>query len=162
MNNIEEKLWDYIDGNCSADEQKTISSLIASDETYRLKYKELLTLNNQLSAMELDEPPMAFTYNVIEAIRTEQAQQPLKAAVNKRIIRGIGLFFLITIPALLVFVIANINWSPISSSAIDIKLPQFKNYLTRPIIEGFLFFDVVLGLFLFDNYLRKKNLVKEL
>jgi anti-sigma factor RsiW len=163
-NNIEEKLWEYIDGNCTADEQKAISSLIASDETYRLKYQELVNFNNQLSAMELDEPPMAFTYNVIEAIRTEQAQQPLKAAVNKRIIRGIGLFFVITIAALLVFVLANINWSSIGASSVDVnvKLPKIINYLTRPVIQGFLFFDLILGLFLFDHYLRKKNIVKEL
>ncbi|HEY4324525.1 MAG TPA: hypothetical protein VGN20_11080 [Mucilaginibacter sp.] len=162
MNNLEEKLWDYIDGNCAADEQKAISSLIASDETFRLKYEELLIVNNQLSAMELDEPPMAFTYNVIEAIRTEQAQQPLKAAVNKRIIRGIGLFFAITIAALLVFVLVNINWASVNISSVNLKLPKISNYLTPPVIQGFLFFDVVLGLFLFDNYLRKKRLVREL
>jgi hypothetical protein len=162
MSNIEEKIWDYIDGNCTADEQKAISRLIASDEAYRFKYEELLTLNKQLSAMELDEPPMAFTYNVIEAIRTEQAQQPLKATVNKRIIRGIGLFFVLTITALLAFIIANVNWPSVSASAADIKLPAINNYLTKPVIEGFLFFDVVLGLFLFDHYLRRKNLAKEM
>ena len=30
MNNIEEKLWSYIDGNCTPDEQKAISALIAA------------------------------------------------------------------------------------------------------------------------------------
>src|ERR1700733_12773064 len=104
MNNIDEKLWEYIDGKCTADEQKTISSLIAGDESFRLKNEELLALNNYFSAMELDEPPMAFTYNVIEAIRTEQAQQPLKAAINKRIIRGISIFFIATLAILLILI----------------------------------------------------------
>ena len=162
MNSIEEKLWAYIDGNCTGDEQKAISALIAGDEVYRLKYEELLALNNEFSSMELDEPPMAFTYNVIEAIRTEQARQPLKAAVNKRIILGITLFFMVTIAALIVAVSANINWSAIGGSAIDIKLPKVKNYLTAPVVEGFLFFDVILGLFLFDHYLRRKNHLKQM
>jgi len=164
MNSMEEKIWAYIDGNCTADEQRTISALIASDEVYKLKYEELLALNNEFSAMELDEPPMAFTYNVIEAIRTEQAAQPLKAAVNKRIIRGIGLFFVVTIAVMLVLVLLNINWSALGASSIDvnIKLPKIKNYLTAPVIEGFLFFDVILGLFLFDHYLRRKKLQKEI
>ncbi|MDB4905200.1 MAG: hypothetical protein JWQ63_4481 [Mucilaginibacter sp.] len=160
MNNIEEKLWDYIDGNCTVDEQNTIKSLIAGNEAFRLKYEELLMLNKQFSAMELDEPPMAFTYNVIEAIRTERAQQPLKAAINKRIIWGIALFFILTLTVLLVYTIVNISWSSINVSAVNLKLPQVKNYLTKPLIQGFLFFDVVLALFLLDNYLRKKSLSK--
>ncbi|SRR5258708_27240052 len=162
MNNIEEKLWNYIDGNCTADEQNAIKSLIAGDEAFRLKYEELLMLNKQFSAMELDEPPMAFTYNVIEAIRTEQAQQPLKAAINKRIIWGIALFFILTLTVLLVYTIMNISWSSIHVSAVNLKLPEIKNYLTRPVILGFLFFDVVLALFLLDNYLRKKTLSKHI
>jgi len=103
MNNIEEILWNYIDGNCTADEQKAISDLIAGDEAYRIKYNELLNLNKAFAGMELDEPPMAFTYNVMETIRTEYAQKPLKAAINKRIIRGISIFFVLTIVCLSVF-----------------------------------------------------------
>ena len=162
MNDIEEKLWDYIDGSCTADEQNAIKLLIAGDEAFRLKYEELLMLNRQFSAMELDEPPMAFTYNVIEAIRTEQAQQPLKAAINKRIIWGIALFFILTLTVLLVYTIMNISWSPRNVSTVNFKLPEIKNYLTRPVILGFLFFDVVLALFLLDNYLRKKTLSKQI
>jgi anti-sigma factor RsiW len=162
MNDLEEKLWDYIDGNCTADEQNAIKSLIAGDEEFRLKYEELLMLNRRFSAMELDEPPMAFTYNVIEAIRTERAQQPLKAAINKRIIWGIALFFILTLTVLLVYTIMNISWSSINVSTVNFKLPPVKNYLTRPVIQGFLFFDVVLALFLLDNYLRKKTLSKQI
>ena len=78
-----------------AEEQKAIDMLIAQDEVYRRKYEELLALNQEFSKMELDEPPMAFTYNVMEAIRAEHAQQPLKAGINKRIIKGISGFFII-------------------------------------------------------------------
>ena len=165
MNNIEEILWNYIDGNCTADEQKAISDLIAGDEVYRIKYNELLSLNKAFAGMELDEPSMAFTYNVMETIRTEYAQKPLKAAINKRIIRGISIFFVLTIACLLVFTLANINLSgvsvPVNLSA-GIKMPDIGKYITKPIIQGFLFFDLVLALYLFDTYLRRKNLSKQL
>ena len=160
MNNIEEKLWNYIDGNCSVEEEKAISSLIAADEACRLKYQELLNLNKEISGIGLDEPPMAFTYNVMEAIRTEQARQPLKAAVNNRIIRSIAAFFVLTLLGLLVYTFANVSWTSVhvpSEIPSNLKLPDTSNLFSRPVIEGFFFFDMVLGLFLFDSYLRRKK-----
>src|ERR1700712_5129123 len=97
MNNLEERLWNYIDGTCSAEEQRAIDILIAQDESVRSKYEELLALNSEFSKMEVDEPSMAFTYNVMEGIRAEIAQKPLKAGINKRIIRGISIFFVVSI-----------------------------------------------------------------
>jgi hypothetical protein len=164
MNKIEEKLWNYIDGNCTPDEQKAIISLIAADEAYRLKYQELLTLNKEFSAIELEEPPMAFTYNIMEAIRAEQAQKPLKAAVNKRIIRGIGIFFVFTLIALLIFTLSTVQWSALATSSggsSAIKLPDLSHYITKPVLMGFFFFDVVSALFLFDTWLRKKKFSKQ-
>ena len=111
MNSMEEKLWNYIDGSCTADEQKAITRLIEQDEVYRVKYEELLQLNKEFALLELDEPPMAFTYNVMEHIRAEHAQKPLKAAIDKRIIGGIAAFFILTIAALIFFAISSVNWS---------------------------------------------------
>jgi len=164
MNNIEEKLWNYIDGNCSEPEQKEIAGLIERDEAFRMKYEELLSLNAEFSAIELDEPPMAFTYNVMEEIRAEHAQQPLKAAFNTRIIVGITSFFAITIVVLLGYILLSINWSAGSAGAenipVSFKLPDLSKYITAPVVEGCLFFYVVLALFLFDTYLRRKNIAK--
>jgi len=164
MNNIEEKLWDYVDGNCTADEQNAISTRIANDEAFRLKYEEILALNMEFSAMELEEPAMAFTYNVMEAIRTEEASKPLKSVINKRIILIITLFFLVTIVSLLVYTLWGINWFSAANSLGNypaIKLPGPGNYITKPIKEGFLFLDLVLVLFLIDNYLNKRRYLKQ-
>jgi hypothetical protein len=163
MNSIEEKLWNYIDGNCPIDEQAAIGRLIEQDEAYRTKYNELLQLHREFAAIELEEPPMAFTYNVMENIRAQHAQQPLKAAIDKRIILGISAFFIITIVALLIFSLSTVNWG----AGTEIKMPQqlstshIKSYFTGPVIKGFLFFDVVMGLFLLDNYLRRKNIGRQ-
>jgi hypothetical protein len=167
MNAIEEKLWNYIDGTCTPAEQDAITRLIEQDEVYAQKYQELLILNQEFATVELDEPPMAFTYNVMEAIRTENAMQPLKAAIDKRIILGISIFFVVTILILLVFSFAHINISGIHVSASDIKmpasvkLPNANSLFNGPFLKWFLIFDVVLALFLTDAYLRRKRIAKQ-
>jgi hypothetical protein len=162
MNSIEEKLWNYIDGNCTPDEFKTISAQIVSDEVYNHKYQELVRLNSEFSAMDLEEPSMAFTYNVIEVIRTEEAKKPLKAAVNKRIIMGIAVFFTLTIFALLAYTFANVDWAAqrVPTVTTAYELPEIKSLITKPLIQGFFFFDTILVLFLLDAYLRRKIVEK--
>lgn len=161
MNNIEEQLWNYLDGSCSPQEHEAISHLIATDKIYQQKYEEILAFNNELENIELDAPSMAFTYNVMETIRTEEASKPLKAAIDTRIIKGIAAFFIVSIVVLLGIALANINWLAMSSGTVQIPvsvhLPAVKNYFSGPALKGFLFFDVVLALFLFDGYLRKRQ-----
>ena len=159
MNSIEEILWNYIDGNCSAEEQRIVTTLIAEDESYRLKYQELVALSNNLLEMELDEPSMAFTYNVMEGIRAEHALVPLKTRVNKRIIMGIALFFSITLLTLLIFVLVNIKLPAHilpANSSFNFKIPDINSGFKKMAVQGFVFFDVVLGLYLLDGFLRRK------
>ena len=164
MNSIEEKLWNYIDGTCPPAEQEAIATLIEQDEVYRKKYNELLQLNMEFAAMEVEEPSMAFTYNVMETIRTEHAKQPLKATIDKRIILGISAFFVLTLAALLIYALSMVNWSagsgfkmPDQLNLTQLKVTHISSYFTGPVVKGFLFFDVVMGLFLLDNYLRRKS-----
>lgn len=162
MNSMEEKLWNYIDGSCTPDEQAAIARLIEQDEVYRRKYEELLSFDAQLTATELDEPPMAFTYNVMEQIRAEAALKPLKATIDNRIIKGIAAFFIVTITALMIYTLTLINWS---AGGMDWKMPQFSlpqlsGILNGTVIKAFLFFDAVLVLYLFDYWLRRKRTAK--
>ncbi len=165
MNNIEEQLWAYIDGTCTGQQQQAIRLLIADDSTWREKYEELLALNSEIETLELDEPSMAFTYNVMEGIRAEHAKQPLKAAINTTVIKVIGGFFVFTILALVVFMFASINWSAgvsVHSTPDPIaKLPDFSQLLNGPVVKGFMFLNVVLILFLFDGYLRRRSTSKQ-
>jgi hypothetical protein len=165
MNTIEEKLWNYIDGTCTPAEQEAIALLIDQEEAYKHQYQALLLLNQEFAAMELDEPPMAFTYKVMESIRTENAMQPLKATIDKRIIIGISVFFSLTILAVLVFMLANVN---LSFSAIDvkvslpaaIKLPKTSSIFNGEVFKWFLVFDVIAALVFTDSYLRRKKTTK--
>jgi len=160
MKSVEEQLWDYIDGTCTADEQQATRLLIDTDTVYANKYQELLQLNQEFSAVEPDEPSMAFTYNVMGAIRAEQAQKPLKTHINPYIIAGIAAFFIIMILAGVATIFSGAN-SPVSSTpANTLTLPEFKNYFSRPVLNTFLFFDTLLGLFLLDTFLRRKSALK--
>ena len=160
MNEIDEKLWNYIDGSCSAEENRAISLLIETDLAYQAKYTELLKLNAEFTSMELEEPSMAFTYHVMESIRAEIAQKPLKASVNKWIIWAIGGFFVLSIVAMLGVLLGGIHWSAIdagnSTPSFATKIPDVKSYFSTPVINIFIFFDVILGLYLLDGFFRKK------
>jgi hypothetical protein len=164
MNNIEAKLWDYIDGNCTPAEQETITLLIEHDEVYRKTYNELLQFNSGLAGLEMDEPSMAFTYNVMETIRTENASQPLKARVNKRIVMAIAGFFVITLAALLIYAFGTVNWSTGETIKVpgqfNVHVTQVNTFFTGRAMKAFLFFDLVTGLFLLDHYLRRKIVAK--
>ena len=166
MNSIDETLWNYIDGNCTTDEYNAISSLIETDENYSQKYIELLAFNKEVAAMELDEPPMAFTYKVLETIRTQNASAPLKATINKRVIIGIAVFFAVAMLVLITIIfygmgqsVNNLSFTN-AANAPALVTPRFKNLFNGPVLKGFLFFDVVLGLFLIDGYLRKRTFFK--
>jgi hypothetical protein len=160
MKSIEEKLWGYIDGTCTLDEQKAISLLIETDKAYQNKYHELLKLNSEFNSMELDEPSMPFTYNVMEAIRTEQAQKPLKATLNSYIIKGIAAFFVLMIAGLFIVLFATIDLSAGTETANSLNLPDVDSLLNSRVLNVFLFFDTVIGLLFLDTYLRKRSFLK--
>jgi hypothetical protein len=160
MKSIEEKLWDYIDGTCTADEQKAISLLIETDKLYQDKYNELLQLNSEFTTMELDAPSMPFAYNVIEAIRAEQAQKPLKATINTYITKGIAGFFVLLIIGLLIAFLTTMDWSAGTETANSLKLPNLDSLLNSRVLTIFLFFDTVIGLLFLDTYMRKRRFLK--
>lgn len=166
MNTIEEKLWNYIDGTCTLAEQDAIAWLIEEDDLYKQKYTELLALNQEFADMELDEPSMAFSYNVMEAIRAEQLA-PLKSTINKKIILGIAAFFVLSILALLAIVLSSIQISGNLFSGLDVKLPAnlklpaANDIFNSTVVKSFFVFDVILALFLTDSYLRRKKAAKE-
>jgi len=160
MNSIEEQLWAYIDGTCTPDEHARLTQLISHNEEYKHQYEELLQLNSEFAAIDLDEPPMAFTYNVMEQIRTQEASVPLKAAINPKIIWGVVGFFVLTILIILAYTLTGMKWEATTTTfktPVKITMPEVSSYFTGPWMKGFLFFDLVAGLFLLDGYLRKRG-----
>ena len=156
MNTIEQQLWDYIDGNLNETQRKSIEEKIETDISVKLQYEELLNLNAAFSEMELDEPSMSFTRNVMDSVALEPAPVSLKTKVDNRIIYSIGGFFVISLMALLGYVFYNSTFT----------MPDFSRYMSvsfeidkviTPIsLYIFLGIDLILGLIYIDYFLRKK------
>ncbi|GAB3924869.1 anti-sigma factor family protein [Mucilaginibacter myungsuensis] len=164
MNDTEEKLWNYIDGTCTPADRAQIEERLITDVAFKQQYEELVLINAEFTTLELDEPPMAFSYNVMEQIRKQEALAPLKAKVDKRIVYAVAGFFLLAISALLLLTLSNLGWSDNASPSVQtgiklpvkLTIPDMGNLFNGVWMRYFLFFDMVLLLFLADAYLRRK------
>lgn len=154
MNTIEEQLWNYIDGNCTAEESNAIAARIATDEQVAQLYAELMEVNATLQTIELDEPSMSFTRNVMEQVKVELKPVALKTKVDQRIVYAIGAFFVAALVFIFGYAIANSNVSfEFTMPKVDLA---FAHKLVSPTtLKIFLFVDVILALIYIDSYVRK-------
>ncbi|RLJ73475.1 anti-sigma factor family protein [Pedobacter alluvionis] len=156
MNTIEQQLWDYIDGNLDESLKKAIEEKIALNADVKSQYEDLLKLNLVFDGLDLDEPSMSFTRNVMESVAMVPAPVAMKTKVDKKIIYGIGGFFVISLLALLGYVFYNVN---LEMPKFDLKVNldfNLEKYITPAAIYAFLFADLVIGLIFLDQFLRKK------
>lgn len=163
MNNLEQRIWDYLDRTCSEQERKEIESLIESDSDCRAIYMELKSVDHDFSKLEMDEPSMGFTRNVMERVKLEPFPGTFKSLIDKRIIYGIAGFFLVTIAVLLGVLLSQLDWSqPMTQVVPQYKIPEINlsGYLNSAIIDSFLFVDTILALYLLDSFLRKQMHLK--
>lgn len=154
MNNMEEKLWDYIDGTCSEDERLAVATLIEKDETWRKAFNDLVELNTEVTAVTLDEPPMAFSYKVMEGIRKQEAARPLKTTLNTYVIKGIAGFFVLAIIIPIVFLFTGTQTTGNGTAVINIT---HLSTISSEAVKIFAYFDIMLLLFLADVLLRRKR-----
>ena len=158
MNNMEEKLWNYIDGTCSAEERDAVALLIERDEIWRNNYQEMLKFNNEITEITPDEPSMAFSYNVMEGIRAHEASKPLKTIINKYIISGIAAFFVISIIIIALFGLTGATQNIANGNTdTNIHLPNLSVLTNSTVMNVFLYVDVMLLLFFADTWLRKSR-----
>jgi anti-sigma factor RsiW len=108
---MEERLWDYIDGLSSPVERSAIEALIAANAEWRKKYQELLEVHQVMSSSDLEAPSMRFTKNVMEEIARHHVAPATKYYINKNIIRSIAAFFILMIVGFLVYSLGQFNWS---------------------------------------------------
>ena len=160
---MEERLWDYIDGISSPDEKSAIAALIAANLEWQRKYKELLEVHQLMGSTELDAPSMRFTRNVMDEIARLQVAPATKNYINKNIIRSIGIFFLTMISGFLVYILGQFKWSGHSSSTlvpeynINVDKLNVGKILNSAYANVFVLVTVVLGLMLLDMYLQRKR-----
>jgi hypothetical protein len=163
--NIEERLWEYIDGACSAEDRLFIEQLIATNQEWKTKYQDLLNLQDLMTHhLELDEPSMRFAQNIMEEIGKQHIAPAAKSYINKRIIWGIAGFFLVSIIGFLIAGIAQVNWSPgttgnawVDFSRINFDKVNVSKFFNNTYTTIFMMINVVLGLVFFDLYLNRKK-----
>lgn len=159
QHSMEEQLWSYIDGFSSAEEKSAIEKLMQTNMEWKNKYHELLEAHLLMKSAELEQPSMRFTKNVMEQIAKYHIAPATKSYINKKIIWGIGVFFLLLIVGFLVYGFGQINWAapgenklPVDFSKIDYSKIFKNNY-----VNVFMMVNVVIGLVLFDRILANKR-----
>ncbi|SDM48819.1 hypothetical protein [Pedobacter antarcticus] len=161
MNTIEEQIWNYLDGNCTAAEEHAIQNLVRTQEDWKTAFVEIQSLNLELKQMELEEPSMSFTRNVMEKVKLEPAPISLKTRVDHRIIMIIGGFFVLMIVAVLIYAITLTKTeTQISGIHLAFTAPDFSflNKIQSPgLLRAFLFADLLLGLVYLDRFMRRKR-----
>lgn len=163
MNNqptIEERLWEYIDGTCNEEEKTFIEQLIATNGEWRAKYHELLNVHQLMGDLELEQPSMRFTQNVMEEIGKYQIAPAAQSYINKRVIWGIGTFFLLSILGFLIYGFGQMDWSSgggDSKYSIDFSKLDLSVFFNNTYTSAFMMVNVILGLVLLDMYLSKKK-----
>ena len=159
--NMEERLWDYIDGTCSEQEKSFIQQLVETNLQWRAKYTELLEVHQLMqTSIELDEPSLRFRQNVMEEIAKHQIAPATKSYINKNIIRGIGAFFIIMVLGFIISGFAQVNWSDASSGInlpLDFSKLDWSKFFNNTYTNIFMMVNIVLGLMLLDMYLGKKK-----
>jgi hypothetical protein len=164
--NIEERLWDYIDGLSSPQEKSAIEQLIETNIEWRSKHTELLTVQQMMSeSVELDAPSMRFTQNVMEQIAQFHIAPATKSYINNKIIYGIGGFFITLILGFLIYAFAQLSPTAVSGTTplVDMSKIDYSKIFNNNFVNGFMMLNVVLGLALLDMYLnnRKKQFQKQ-
>ena len=156
---MEERLWNYIDGTGTETERSTIEQLLQSNMDWKAKYGELLEVNKLLQSSELEQPSMRFTKNVMEEIAKLHIAPATKTYINKRIIWGIGIFFITLLVGFLVYGFGQVDWTVQGDTTISDNLNKinFNKFFSNTYVNAFMMINVVLGLFLLDRYLANKR-----
>jgi hypothetical protein len=162
---MEHRLWEYIDGRCSPSEYAKIVQNITEDPVWKNKYTEMMEIHQLLQTEELEMPSMRFTKNVMEEISRYQVAPATKNYINKNVIRGISFFFLAMIAGLVIYFISQMHWSTSSTSKM---IPEFNinadklnwsKMLNNTYVNVFIGINAMLALVLLDKFMqgRKKD-----
>ena len=156
---MEERLWDYIDGLCQKDEKELIGKLLKEDQAWKAKYEELIKVQDWLQMAETEQPSLRFTKNVMEEIARTQISPAAHQYINNRIIWGIGFFFIAMLVGILIYGFGQMLSSPGEASTVSKNIGKldFSKFFNNNLINVLMMINVVIGLFLLDNYLSNKR-----
>ena len=163
--NIEDRLWDYIDGSCTEAEKSAVEQLIATQQAWRAQYQALLDVHQAVhQSLELEAPSMRFSQNVMEEIARYQIAPATKTYINKKIIYGVAFFFLFLMAGVFIYSLSQVNWSASGSGVTGNFIDRYmstkidwNSFFTNTWMTVFMLVTVVLSLILLDMYLGRKR-----
>jgi hypothetical protein len=160
QHNIEERLWNYIDGSATANEKSVIEKLLQTDTEWKSKYHELLEVHQLIRSSELDAPSVRFSKNVMEEIAKLHIAPATKSYINKKIIWSIGFFFIALMVGFLIYGFGQMNFNTggqESTLTKNLNKIDFSKFFSNTWVNAFMMINIVLGLFLLDNFLSNKR-----
>jgi hypothetical protein len=158
--NRENQLWDFIDGLGADAQRQDIEKLIRTDPEWKTSYQELLRVHQLINNTELEAPSLRFSKNVMEEIAKYQIARATKSYINKKIIWGIGGFFIVMIVGILVYGFGQIKLDGKNNadlSIIDISKLDWSRFFTNTYMNIFIMINIVLGLVLLDMWLQRRK-----
>jgi predicted PurR-regulated permease PerM len=163
---MEERLWNWLDGLSTEAEASQLQQMVETLPEWKATYAELLEVHQSLKAdMELMQPSMRFTKNVMEQIATMGIKATTKSYLNNRIILGIGGIFVALISAIVVYAIGMVDWAAGSGRSSLPKTGLEKVDWSFHFGSSFTTVSVIiiglLCMVLLDQYLRPKMLGKK-
>ena len=118
-----------------------------------------MQITELLQSSELEAPSLRFSKNVMEQISKLHIAPATKSYINKKVIWGIGLFFVTMIVGFLIYGIGQIDFSSgeeVSWSK-NISKIDFSKIFSNTWVNAFMMINVLLGLVLLDNYFSNKR-----
>ncbi|MEO1713221.1 MAG: hypothetical protein AAFU60_07795 [Bacteroidota bacterium] len=70
-------LWKYIDGDCTPEELALVEKMLAEEERIRQHFANMQLLHGDLLNLEMEQPSMRFTANVMEQLPVLKGTQLL-------------------------------------------------------------------------------------
>ena len=157
---IELQIWEYIDGLCNSSDQERIATLIETETIWHQTYLELSAVHEGLfQNMELEQPPLRFTKNIMEAVAKTQIAPATKKYINLKLIKGIAAFFIVLLVSMHVYAFVTAKWTAGNASFIhNLGLEKINpgSLVTGNAIKLAITINVILGLVFLDK-LRQKN-----
>src|SRR5689334_6274415 len=114
MNQQEEtdvRLWAFIEGRCTDDEQQQVRQLINTSPSWKAAYDEALLLHKMLATSEPAQPSVRFTQNVMDAIGKAHPVSATRHYINVWVVRSIAAIFVVLLIVLLAAGISSVNWN---------------------------------------------------
>src|SRR5918993_2635794 len=97
--NIEEKIWDFVNGNLPEKEKDQVQQMISSNVQWQKLHEEIVSFESLMKTTEPEEPSMRFSKNVMDEIIKLKIAPATKTYINIKIIYGIATFFILIIGA---------------------------------------------------------------